>query len=62
MKEIKCCICGNPIDEEHSNNPEGALGPGNVLIQWDEGDRCCDSCNLLYVIPGRLYAIKGGKD
>lgn len=61
MKEIKCCICGQPIDEMHSNNPEGALDSNNVMIEWEDTDRCCDSCNLLYVIPGRLYVLRKNK-
>jgi len=60
MKKF-CCICGQEIDEEHSNNPEGALGPKNELIHWDADEVCCDSCNLLYVIPGRLYVLKHNK-
>lgn len=60
MKKF-CCICGQEIDEEHSNNPEGALGPKNELIKWDEDEACCDSCNLMYVIPGRLYVLKHNK-
>lgn len=39
--KIKCCICGNTI-EENSYNPE----PVNH-------GRCCDKCNVEVVIPRR---------
>lgn len=61
MKEIKCCICGQTIDEAFGNNPEGALGQDNLPIKWGKEDCCCDSCNLLYVIPGRLYVLQNNK-
>jgi hypothetical protein len=44
-KEDFCCICGEPI-EGHGNNPEPYLSA-------DEG-RCCDACNVRFVIPARL--------
>ena len=40
-----CCICGEPI-EGYGNNPE-------PYVSVDEG-RCCDSCNVKFVIPARL--------
>jgi hypothetical protein len=44
-KESFCCICGEPI-EGYGNNPE-------PYMSADEG-RCCDSCNVHFVIPARL--------
>jgi RNA polymerase-binding transcription factor DksA len=44
-KEAFCCICGEPI-EGHGNNPE-------PYMPADEG-RCCDACNVRFVIPARL--------
>ena len=44
-KEAFCCICGEPI-EGYGNNPE-------PYVSADEG-RCCDSCNVRFVIPARL--------
>lgn len=44
-KESFCCICGEPI-EGYGNNPE-------PYMSADEG-RCCDACNLRFVIPARL--------
>lgn len=38
-----CCICGEEI-EGYGNNPE----------PYKEEGRCCDSCNLHFVIPARL--------
>lgn len=47
-----CCICGCVI-EGYGNNAEGAdreFLPGLLHI-------CCDSCNLRYVIPGRMRRL-----
>lgn len=41
-----CCICGEPI-EGYGNNPE-------PYMSGEDGARCCDACNLKYVIPARL--------
>lgn len=40
-----CCICGEPFGK-FGNNPE-------PFMSADEG-RCCDACNLKFVIPARL--------
>ena len=44
-KEAFCCICGEPI-EGYGNNPEPYMSA--------EKGRCCDSCNIKFVIPMRL--------
>lgn len=49
-KETFCCICGEPVDG-YGNNPE-------PYMQADEG-RCCDGCNLKFVIPMRIEQMKG---
>ena len=54
METYKCCICG----EEHTgfgNNPQGAIDSSKKLISWNPDDRCCDECNSMYVLPGRMY-------
>ncbi len=38
-----CCICGEP-SEGYGNNPDPYKNAG----------RCCDACNLKFVIPARL--------
>lgn len=48
-KESFCCICGEPI-EGYGNNPE-------PYMTSTEG-QCCDGCNLKFVIPARLAAMK----
>lgn len=48
-KENYCCICGEPI-EGYGNNPE-------PYMSADEG-RCCDSCNLHFVIPMRINMME----
>ena len=45
MKKDKCCICHKPI-VGYGNNP------------WPyEGKKCCDECNLKYVIPKRIKRL-----
>jgi len=43
---LTCCICGEPI-EGYGNNPE-------PYMSAEHGEKCCDSCNIHYVIPARL--------
>lgn len=43
---MKCCICGKEI-EGYGNNPEPIKSKGV----------CCDSCNVKFVIPSRLFAF-----
>lgn len=56
---MKCCICGKQITMEESNNPEGAAWKdknGNIrFMEFDLTDRCCNNCNEIFVIPGRVY-------
>lgn len=52
-KEDKiCCICGEPI-EGYGNNPEPYED-----YSYEKGDRCCDKCNMHFVLPARLEGIK----
>lgn len=44
-----CCICGETL-EGYGNNPE-------PYMYADEG-RCCDACNLKFVIPARLAMLE----
>lgn len=48
-KEDFCCICGEPI-EGYGNNPEPFMSADN--------GRCCDGCNLKFVLPARLEIMK----
>lgn len=50
-KAFICCICGCFIVDEDGNNAEPV----------DEG-RCCDDCNIQFVIPARVAQIMGGKN
>lgn len=43
-KEV-CCICGEPIE-----------GYGNNAEPYKKG-RCCDACNMKFVIPARLEKL-----
>lgn len=42
--KMKCCICGKSF-KGAGNNPDP--------IRKD-GSRCCDECNMAYVIPARI--------
>lgn len=63
-KRFVCCICGKGF-EGFGNNPEGAawrnLDGTTECPTFREEDRCCDECNRLYVIPGRLYQANMAK-
>lgn len=56
----KCCICGSDI-ENYGNNPQGAAWKdedGKVIFpEFKDGDRCCDMCDQMFVIPGRIYRM-----
>lgn len=56
-----CCICGKEF-YGYGNNPDGAhwRNPETGEIETREfgpDERCCDECDQMYVIPGRLYLI-----
>jgi hypothetical protein len=55
-----CCLCGGKF-HGYGNNPQGAVSrdanDNIVLHEFKEGDRCCDECDGLYVIPGRMYRL-----
>jgi len=63
MKKEICCICGKPI-EGFGNNPDGALWrteEGDIEGRdFKPNERCCDECNMKYVIPGRMYRLRHG--
>ena len=44
-----CCICVEKIDG-FGNNPEPYMSAEN-------GNRCCDECNIRFVIPARLAQL-----
>lgn len=50
-EEEICCICGEPI-EGYGNNPEPYKHEG----------RCCDACNLEFVIPARLAELNNQEE
>ena len=46
-----CCICGKEY-KGYGNNP--------YPVGWDvfsEEDRCCNECNMKYVIPARISRL-----
>ena len=46
MKKEKCCICHKEI-----------VGTGNNPWPF-EGKKCCDECNLKYVIPKLIKLLE----
>ena len=64
---MKCCICHKEIPEgSWSNNPDGAVWKTHTgkieMPEFKEEDRCCDECNSMFVIPGRLYRMAKAKE
>lgn len=58
MSKKICCICGAYI-QGYGNNPDGAVCK-NMLdeiieLHFGNNDRCCDDCNIKFVVPGRIY-------
>lgn len=55
-----CCICGTKC-YGFGNNPNGAVwkdDKGNLAFPtFEESERCCDLCNDMFVVPGRMYKI-----
>lgn len=48
---MRCCFCGEEI-----------IGYGNNPLPFgNSGDRCCDVCNEMFVIPGRLAQLQSPK-
>lgn len=54
---MKCCICGKEI-KGWGNNPYGALDAQGKTVEWKDDDECCDSCNMKYVIFGRMVNLR----
>lgn len=50
---MRCCICGKKING-YGNNPCGTLKLNNKPVRWKKTDRCCDKCNIEFVIPERV--------
>ena len=49
----KCCICGKEF-VGWGNNP--------YPVVKDEDARCCDDCNMEFVIPARIAELAGHND
>mgnify|MGYP003303642297 CR=1 FL=1 len=49
-EEHICCICGEPF-EGYGNNPE-------PYVSVENGEKCCNACNLKFVIPARMNKIE----
>lgn len=58
----RCCICHGPLDDKWGNSPDDAVwkNPDGTIEfpEFGPEDRCCNSCNGKYVIPGRLYKMR----
>ena len=55
-----CCICHRHFSG-YGNNPWGAINIFGEEVQWQDGDRCCDTCNSTYVTYGRIYTLTRNK-
>lgn len=60
MKTFKCCLCGD-LFKGYGNNPQGAAYKdenGEIIFpEFKDNDRCCDICDSIYVIPGRICTL-----
>lgn len=52
IKDNKCSICGDLMDEENWDNNAEPINNG----------RCCEHCNMCIVLPARLRKIKEMRD
>lgn len=59
MQEIKCCICGKRMPVIAGNNPY-------PVREWScigsDKNRCCHTCNSMFVVPVRIAIGKKTKD
>ena len=60
---LKCCICGESVAEKASaaNKAIGWLSGNNPHPLGKEGDRACDPCRALCVIPARFIDFLGDR-
>ena len=66
MKEtFTCCLCGRKF-YGFGNNPWGAIYKNEkgeiVEPTFSDDARCCEDCDNLYVIPGRMYKLYKNKE
>ena len=52
LPEFTCCICGENFND-FGNNP--------WPVNNDEDAKCCDECNINYVIPARIMLMYNNK-
>ncbi len=50
---MKCCICKKECENQWGNNP--------WPISTKKDDRCCNQCNVDYVIPARIILSNENK-
>ena len=46
---MRCAICGKEMNNEFGNNP--------WPVRTNEEDRCCDECNMSFVLPYRIMLL-----
>lgn len=54
-RQLKCCICREPIETEAVTNWAGGHNAEPVMA-----GRCCRNCNDLVVVPTRIRRIYRG--
>ena len=60
MMGLKCCICGEMMEEGESNNPDPITDENGWYFVEDAV--CCDVCNTSKVVPARLDAMFNNKE
>lgn len=56
-----CCLCGQPCEPWHEP-PTGYGHNPDPLGDGDPENRCCNDCNITYVIPARLAPFLRPRD
>ena len=52
LKEMKCCICGEPFHELYGTHNPYPVRP-ECRDYWSKDGRCCSKCNNTYVASFR---------
>ena len=57
LKEMKCCICGEPFHELYGTHNPYPVRP-ECRDYWSKDGRCCSKCNNTYVASFRQIRFK----
>ena len=52
--QMKCCICGQPIQDPFGHNPWPVRDYSSA---GESENRCCSDCNNTLVVPFRIFSL-----